>query len=78
MDGGTGFDIASYSDALQGVIVDLASGTGLGGDAEGDTLVKIEGVLGSSFDDILTGDAGDNLLIGGAGVFWKDPKSGKK
>ncbi|MDA1090850.1 MAG: FecR domain-containing protein, partial [Proteobacteria bacterium] len=67
LDGGADFDIASYADALQGVMVDLAAGTGTGGDAEGDTLINIEGVIGSSFDDTLIGDAGDNLLIGGAG-----------
>ena len=67
LDGGAGFDIASYADALQGVIVVLASGTGLGGDAQGDTLTNIEGVIGTSFDDTLIGDDGDNLLIGGAG-----------
>ena len=38
-----------------------------GGDAQGDTLISIENVTGSGFDDSLTGDGGDNVLTGLAG-----------
>ena len=43
------------------------AGTGKGGDAEGDTLVNVENVLGSKHNDVLTGDGGSNTLLGGNG-----------
>ena len=64
LDGGTGFDLARYINSSAGVTVDLTTGTGSGGDAEGDQLVRIEHVMGSNFDDVLTGDAGKNFLYG--------------
>ncbi|MBI2979157.1 MAG: hypothetical protein HYY38_10150, partial [Rhodospirillales bacterium] len=67
LDGGAGVDTASYAESLAGVIVNLASGQGFGGDAEGDTLINIENLTGSSFSDTLTGDEGSNTLAGGAG-----------
>ena len=66
-DGGSGFDTVSYAASEEGVEVDLSSGTGRGGDAEGDSYSDVEGVIGSSHDDILVGDAGDNALSGGKG-----------
>ena len=65
--GGGGTDTASYSESSAGVTVDLAAGTGTGGDAQGDALTTIENVIGSDHDDTLTGDANDNRLDGGAG-----------
>lgn len=65
--GGTGTDLADYAGSSAGVTVDLAVGTGLGGDAEGDTLTGIENVTGSGQADVLTGDSADNVLDGGAG-----------
>ncbi|MCI5046970.1 MAG: hypothetical protein MRY59_05675, partial [Aquisalinus sp.] len=65
--GGTGFDIADYSGSTSSVFVNLASGLGAGGDANGDLLVDIEGLSGSSFDDVLTGNEADNELLGAAG-----------
>lgn len=62
LDGGAGFDVASYEDAGYGVIVNLATGV-----AAGDTLIGIEGLRGSNFDDQLTGDAGANTLSGNGG-----------
>ncbi|MEL7446589.1 MAG: hypothetical protein AAGK02_12385 [Pseudomonadota bacterium] len=44
LDGGSGTDIASYFLSPTGVTVDLAAGTGSGGDAEGDQLISIERV----------------------------------
>ncbi|UKJ76024.1 calcium-binding protein [Azospirillum brasilense] len=75
--GGAGTDTADYSASTAAVTVDLATGTGLGGDAEGDVLAGLENVTGSSRNDRLTGDgganrldgaAGDDTLIGGAGA----------
>ena len=67
LDGGLGTDTASYLNSSAGVTVDLAAGTGSGGDAQGDTLVGIENLTGSGYDDSLTGDSNANTLDGGAG-----------
>ena len=47
------------------VTVNLATGVGTGGDAAGDVFLSIEGLIGSTFDDILTGDINDTLVGGG-------------
>jgi Ca2+-binding RTX toxin-like protein len=65
--GGAGIDTASYASSRAGVTVRLATGTGAGGDAEGDNLTEIENLIGSAFADTLIGDAGNNVLDGGAG-----------
>ncbi len=65
--GGAGRDNALYRDSGAGVMVDLESGTASGGDAAGDTLVAIEDLTGSAFDDTLSGDAEANGLSGGSG-----------
>ncbi len=67
LDGGTGIDFVGYIDSSEGVTVDLETGSGLGGDAEGDVLVSIEYLLGSSHADILCGDGNDNHINGGGG-----------
>ena len=67
LDGGKGNDTASYARSTAGVIASLATGTGSGGDAQGDRLINIENLTGSAFNDMLTGDAGNNTLTGGDG-----------
>ncbi|HJZ34030.1 MAG TPA: hypothetical protein VKF35_23130 [Hyphomicrobiaceae bacterium] len=68
LDGGTGIDTATYASAGAGVTVSLAiAGAQNTGGAGTDTLVSIEQVTGSAFDDQLTGNAGANLLSGMAG-----------
>ncbi len=67
LDGGTGIDTADYSASGAAVAVNLATGLGSGGDAQGDTLLGFENLTGSAFNDILTGDAANNMLIGGLG-----------
>jgi Ca2+-binding RTX toxin-like protein len=67
LDGGAGNDTADYSSSATGIVVNLALGTGQGGDAQGDKLIAIENVIGTAFDDTLTGNAGSNTLHGGAG-----------
>jgi len=64
--GGDGIDTVSYSNALAGVAVTINS-TGISGDAAGDILSGIENLIGSEFDDTLTGDASHNVIDGGAG-----------
>ena len=75
--GGGGNDTASYAGSSAGVTVSLTSGTGVGGDAAGDTLSAFSNLTGSALNDTLTGNlnantldggAGDDILIGGAGA----------
>jgi hypothetical protein len=49
LNGGDGVDTANYGDSPMGVIVNLATGNGSGGTAEGDTLINIENITGSWF-----------------------------
>lgn len=67
IDGGAGRDRATYALSDAAVLVNLAEGVGKDGDAEGDSLLNIEDVIGSNFDDILIGNGGQNRLEGGAG-----------
>ena len=64
LDGGEDVDTASYEDSNAGVRVSLASGTATGGHAEGDTLERIENLIGSDHADVLEGDQNDNVLNG--------------
>ncbi|WP_375539014.1 calcium-binding protein, partial [Pseudomonas frederiksbergensis] len=70
LDGGTGTDTVDYSASAAAVNVDIRLGTGLagiGGDAEGDTLVNVEKVIGSAFNDSFTVALGGIAFEGGAG-----------
>ncbi|MDO8327775.1 MAG: Hint domain-containing protein [Cypionkella sp.] len=66
LEGGAGFDFADYTGSATAVHVDLGAGTGLGGDAAGDTLSGIDGLFGSAFDDTLLGYDGESTLPGNA------------
>jgi microcystin-dependent protein len=68
LNGGGGNDLVDYSGSSAGVTVNLATGTGSGGDAQGDTLTSIEHLIGSTFADVLTGNGSSNILTGGAGA----------
>jgi Ca2+-binding RTX toxin-like protein len=66
---GTGYLYVSYARSNAEVRVDLRTGAGQGGHAQGDTLINVDHVFGSAFDDVLIGDATrQNLLFGGAGA----------
>ena len=68
LDGGDGFDIASYETATAAVSVGLGIAVAQAtGGADSDTLVSIEGLSGSTFNDELTGNAIDNVLLGSDG-----------
>jgi Ca2+-binding RTX toxin-like protein len=67
IDGGAGNDTAEYQISAAGVSVNLATGAAIGGDATGDVLTSIENLLGSTFNDILTGDDLANVIEGGTG-----------
>ena len=67
LDGDAGTDTASYANAGMGVQVRLWNGDGTAGEALGDTLLEIENLAGSAFNDSLAGDAGDNRIDGNFG-----------
>jgi Ca2+-binding RTX toxin-like protein len=62
--GDAGVDTASYYSGSVGVVVDLATGKGSGGEAQGDLLYNVENLSGSQGSDSLYGNAGANLLQG--------------
>ena len=47
--------------------IDRARDTASGGHAQGDQLNNIENLIGSAYDDTLTGNGSANILNGGAG-----------
>jgi len=75
--GGDGFDTVSYATSSQAVYVNLATNTGVFGEAQGDTFSGIDKVVGSVNSDglfgddsgvVLDGGPGHDLLVGGAGL----------
>jgi Ca2+-binding RTX toxin-like protein len=67
LDGSAGVDTASYQNSDNGVTVNLETGLGSTGEAQGDRLQNIENLEGSNFNDTLVGDRQDNVLLGKAG-----------
>ncbi len=67
IDGAGGLDYIDYRNATSAVAVDLGRSIGTGRSEGTDTLTSIEKVIGSVYDDVLTGDKGDNLLRGVGG-----------
>jgi Ca2+-binding RTX toxin-like protein len=61
-DGGSGLDTATFSLAPAAMTVNLTGGTAAGEGA--DVLVGVENVVGSGFNDGLTGDAAANVIQG--------------
>ena len=55
LDGGAGVDWAAYPLDSADIEIDLETGTGKGGQAEGDVLIRIENISGGSGNDIITG-----------------------
>ncbi|WP_349360304.1 S8 family serine peptidase [Stappia sp.] len=66
LNGRDGSDTADYTGSDAGVNVSLLTGYAAGGHAAGDTFSSIENLIGTAFDDILSGDHEDNILTGGA------------
>ncbi|SDJ01426.1 VCBS repeat-containing protein [Bradyrhizobium sp. Rc2d] len=66
LDGGLGFDRADYTDATGGITASLAAGSVTGPGVGTDTLVNVEGIVGSSFADTFnaTGFAGNTGIAG--------------
>ncbi len=77
MDGGAGNDVLSYANSSAGVTVNIEVNTASGGDAEGDAISNFDQLIGSGFNDVLTGSnpvtvfgflfGGDDTITGGDG-----------
>ena len=67
LDGGAGTDTLTYSSSPAAVVINLATGTVNGGDAEGDVISNFENIIGSAFADNLIGNVNSNNIQGGAG-----------
>jgi len=68
LDGNDGIDTAAYNTATSAVTVSLAvAGAQATGGAGTDTLANIENLIGSAYNDTLTGNSGANVINGKAG-----------
>jgi Ca2+-binding RTX toxin-like protein len=67
IDGGADTDTVSYSGSAAAVAINLAAGSGSGGDAAGDTIANVENIIGSAFNDVISGNADSNDIQGAAG-----------
>jgi Ca2+-binding RTX toxin-like protein len=77
INGGAGYDRVSYQDAAGGVVVNMATGAvSNDGDGGQDSLVGIERVIGSAFNDSIVGSGADDDFSGNAGNDTLDGGSG--
>ncbi|WP_198350912.1 M10 family metallopeptidase C-terminal domain-containing protein [Flavisphingomonas formosensis] len=76
LDGGAGFDIASFAGLAAGVSITVDDGVHASGGAGNVTFTSIEGLIGTDFADYLSGDGGTNSLYGGAGNDVLDGRGG--
>jgi large repetitive protein len=67
INGGDGFDTVTYEESTTAVTINMTTGSYLGGNAQGDTLIAIERIIGSAFGDSITGSTNDDTLVGLAG-----------
>ncbi len=67
LDGGAGDDSADYTDATGPINANLALGTASGAGVGTDTLISIEGILGSNYADTIIGNDDNNMLQGWSG-----------
>lgn len=66
LEGGLGLDYADYGSSGRAVTITLSGGAGhgIGGAAHGDSLVGIEAVFGSTFNDVMSGGNGAQYFAG--------------
>ncbi len=80
LNGGEGMDFIDYSASGVAVSINLANNTATGGDATGDQLQGVDGIIGTAFNDTLigfnnqglVGDVYTNIFFGGAGSDFID------
>ena len=68
INGGAATDTITFAATAAAVGVDLGTGNGTAGDALGDVYLNIENVIGSNFDDTISGNDGDDEIDGGLGT----------
>jgi Ca2+-binding RTX toxin-like protein len=65
IDGGADSDWVNYTDAAGGITFDLSITTAQNTGSEGfDTVINVENINGSRFNDVLSGDTGANTIFG--------------
>jgi Ca2+-binding RTX toxin-like protein len=69
INGGGGFDFAMFDSATAGITANLVTGVASGPGVGTDTLVHIEGLRGSAFNDLLVGGNPANGVIFSDGLF---------
>lgn len=69
-DGGSGRDMISYVYASGAVTVNLGTGQGVAGQAQGDTYISLERVTGSVHGDLFYGSSGEEDFRGIGGYDW--------
>ncbi|MFW2061574.1 calcium-binding protein, partial [Acinetobacter baumannii] len=68
IDGGAGIDTVTYANATSAITVNLSNTAAQAtGGSGSDTLLNVENLTGSKYNDILTGNSGINVLDGGIG-----------
>ena len=67
LDGGRGVDTVTYARSGSGVTVDMIDPRNNEGAASGDTYFRIENLVGSNFDDVLSGNRVENVIDGRGG-----------
>ncbi|WKV85251.1 hypothetical protein LJJ44_04085 [Pseudomonas sp. B24_DOA] len=67
IDGREAIDTVWYLNSNAAVNINLQTGVHQGGDAQGDVLINVESIIGTNFNDTLTGDGLANGLEGGLG-----------
>ena len=60
-------DTASYQSDIGAIVADLNLGYAEDGFGNTDTLISIENIIGSAFNDVIKGNAETNILTGGTG-----------
>ncbi|WP_371158207.1 beta strand repeat-containing protein [Jannaschia sp. 2305UL9-9] len=67
LDGSGGTSFAAYGSATEGLVISLSTPATNSGDAAGDTYNNLVGIIGSGFNDTITGNNSANQLRGSAG-----------
>ncbi|MDP4033395.1 MAG: Hint domain-containing protein, partial [Pseudorhodobacter sp.] len=76
LNGGAGVDTVTYASETAAVNVDLNSGVATGTSSGTDSLISIENVTGTGFNDTISGNDSANVIEGGAGNDYIDAGAG--
>jgi Ca2+-binding RTX toxin-like protein len=67
INGGGGTDIAYYASTSAAVSINLLTNINTGGEAQGDSLIDVEHISGTSSGDTIVGNASNNVFYGNGG-----------